>query len=741
MKKHPLDAIVSKKNSGDSSDLAYVTWEHDNEKSHISAVKQYGTFYEEEEGLVHKTHQAEATRYRDFSDLAPGMSARPGMTRSAYDVYREDEANPTKYPAIIQRCNSIYHGVGLIRNIIDLMGDFASQGIRVVHPNKRIEKFGNNWFKKVQGQQVSERFCNLLYRTGNVVIRERTATITVPMSEKLYKTHAKPDIKSKDLVDISSTGKREIPWRFTFLDASTVSLIGGPVAAYAGKSLYAIQLPQQVRRGILNPAGAKEREIITQLPREMIEAAKSNKPYPLDADKTHVYYYKKDDWAPWAMPMLFAIFKDIVNLEKLKLADNAALDGAISNIRIFKIGNLEYKLLPTRAMSNKLANILQAHVGGGTIDIVWGPDIELVESKSEVYKFLGEEKYSPTLNAIYAGVGIPPTLTGTYGAAGTTNNFISLKTLTKRLTYGRNQLTNFWEMELAKLQHAMGFRFPFKIEYDLMDLGNEDSVKALYRDLADRNIISDELVRRIFDVDPDMEDIRINRESKRRKAKKMPPKHGPFSEGDATESKKKMFIQQGMVTPSEVGVDLDEKDDKQELMIEKRHEMEMELEKEASKNRPAPMGQNKPKGQPGQGRPKNATDKTKRKTKTFTPRSRAALAVWATSAQSSISKELGPAILHQYGKKNMRQLTDAEVSAVEKIKFGVLFNMKPLGAVTQIPIAEALKRGAAPAEAENRFNECITELRDAGFSPNLDNQRDIRSQIYADLHIQEGVDE
>ena len=44
------------------------------------------------------------------------------------------------------------------------------------------------------------------------------------------------------------------------------------------------------------------------------------------------------------------------------------------------------------------------------MDLVWGPDIELLESKTNVHQFLGEAKYTPHLNSVYAGLGIPPTL-------------------------------------------------------------------------------------------------------------------------------------------------------------------------------------------------------------------------------------------------------------------------------------------------------------------------------------------
>ena len=50
--------------------------------------------------------------------------------------------------------------------------------------------------------------------------------------------------------------------------------------------------------------------------------------------------------------------------------------------------------------------------------------------------------------AIYACLGIPPTLTGTFGATGTTNNFISLKTLTERLNYIRGIVLEFLNEQL-----------------------------------------------------------------------------------------------------------------------------------------------------------------------------------------------------------------------------------------------------------------------------------------------------
>jgi hypothetical protein len=402
-------------------------------------------------------------------------------------------------------------------------------------------------------------------------------------------------------------------------------------------------------------------------------AADSKKPYILNPDKTLVFHYKKDDWQVWAFPMIYAIMDDITVLEKLKLADICALDGAVSNIRIFKLGNLEHKIAPTKAATAKLAQILGNNVGGGTMDLVWGPDIELIESNSNVHNFLGEGKYTPHLNAVYAGLGIPPTLTGTYGAAGTTNNFISLKTLTQRLQYGRDVLVNFWDREIELIQKAMGFKYPAKIEFDRMDLSNEDTEKALLIQLADRNVISDELLQMRFGMDPSMEKTRINRESRDRESARMVEKAGPYYDPNLEDNLKKIALQLGIAAPSQVGLQLEKKKSGEKNLLE------MKLENTPTK----PTTPSSPVGVSGQGRPKTSKDSKKRKTKTFAPRTGASYGVWAAEAEEKISDIINPHMLAFYNKNNLRKLSATESKDVEAVKTKLLFSLQPLSNISE----------------------------------------------------------
>jgi hypothetical protein len=701
---------------------AYVTW-GDDLSSKQEALKTAGASLDEFT-LVERATAAGGRRYSlDFSSLDGLTGSRPGLTKDDYYTFRPQEAPPNEIKMILQRAERIYQRVGLVKNVIDLMGDFASQGIRLVHRNKRIERFYRRWFKKINGKDRSERFLNNLYKSGNIVIDRRTAKISIKVADKLYKALGSADMQLNDLPEVT-VEKREIPWKYTFIDPICVEVSAGALSSFLNDKTYELILPATLRKTINNPKTDNEKRVIENLPAQIIEAAKNKKPYPLDHDKTLVFHYKKDDWQAWAYPMIYAIMDDITVVEKLKLADMAALDGAISNIRIFKLGSLEHKIAPTKAATSKLAQILGNNVGGGTMDLIWGPDIELMESNTNVHNFLGEGKYIPHLNAIYAGLGIPPTLTGTFGAAGTTNNFISLKTLTQRLQYGRDRLIEFWEEEIAIVQRAMGFKFPAKIEFDRMDLSNEDTEKALLVQLADRNLISDELLQTRFGFDPDMEKSRLNRESRERNGNRMVKKSGPWFDPQFENSLKKIALQVGIVTPSQIGLDLEKK------KAGEKTALEMKIPSFPSSG-PGLKESSLPK-EPGAGRPKLSTDTQKRKTKKFSPQTGAKLSLWASGAQDKISEIINPIILEFFHKKNLRSLSHLESQKLEDIKTNILLSISPFSSIGEDSITNQLASGQDNSANLNQYYIWLKALQsDLGRELSVDETKQAKASFYS----------
>ena len=613
---------------------------------------------------------ANSSYRRSYLDIEDGISVRTSYRKGDYYRFRAGEQPPTLEKEIIERCMNAYEKVGIIKNVIDLMGDFGSQGISLVHTDKNAQKFYRRWWEEVCGSERSERFLNTLFRCGNVVIKRRYAKLNKATQKKM--TRGDDDV----IITKENISRRRIPFVYDFLNPLNIDVVGGKTALFTGNKKYRMKLSSHIKKSY------EAKEIpINELSDEIQKAFKNGDSHiDLNSEDLMVYHYKKDDWQLWSHPMINSILDDITMLEKMKLADMSALDGAISNIRLWRLGDFEHKVLPTKAAIDKLRNILASNVGGGTMDMVWGPELDFKESNTQIYKFLGTEKYQPVLNSIYAGLGIPPTLTGLAGnGGGYTNNFISLKTLTERLEYGRNLLEKFWNTEIRKVQKAMGFAKPAKIRFDHMILSDEAAEKSLLVQLADRDVISTETIRERFGEINDIEESRIKSEGRNRKSNRVPPKAGPYHNSHISDDYKKIALNKDQIT-------IDQVTDLQPTPVEP-------VETAPNPQESKPNTSERPDG----GRPKNSFDTQPRKQKVVKPLtgpSSANVLIWATNAQKEISELLQPALLAHYGKSNVRKLTKQEAEELELSKFVVLSNIKPFTNITENIIFDILKTKA-----------------------------------------------
>jgi len=726
---------------------AFVTWGDESEMQ--QALSQVSDNLDHYDGV----QKSLGGFRRSFLDIEPQRSVRTGFTREDYNRFRSEEAVPQLQKEAIQMCMTAYDKVGIIRNVIDLMGDFACHGINIVHPNKRIEKFYRKWFEKIGGRDRSERFLNTLYRCGNVIVKRRTAKINKKIENDLKKSIGSPDMEIEKL----QVNKREIPWKHDFLNPLSIEVLGGNLASFVGDKQYALKVSKLVR-GMTKRAfqgGSKyNANLASQLPPDLQQAIKEGQDLiPLDPSKISVFHYKKDDWLLWANPMIYAILDDVIMLEKMKLADISALDGAISNIRLWSLGDLDNKILPTKNAINKLRNILAGNVGGGTMDLVWGPELKFTESSTQVYRFLGKEKYEPVLTNIYAGLGVPPTLTGmaSGGGGSFTNNFISLKTLVERLEYGRSVLVSFWQEEVERVRQAMGFRLPAKIHFDTMVLSDEATEKNLLIQLADRNIISSETIVERFGEIPEIEKIRIRREDRDRKKEVIPQQAGPYHNPQHRNDLEKIALTKDAISPQDLGLvpsdetgnhpfsDPDDRRSDQKIEEKKEEDQDKQDERDEKKfDKQEERKENNPTGRPEDGRPRLAKDKQKRKQKDVQPRTAADssfvnLTLWTSKAQKTIADIVHKPLLAFYDKKNLRSLTKKESDELEYIKLCILCNLQPYVDIDAEIINRILKdQSNIDLTTSNVVSELKKEFADKNDrNPTIEEVRHIHVSAYA----------
>jgi hypothetical protein len=666
----------------------------ENQPFHIVKIGENGAnldYFQDSETLSATAHTHLGRRFDNFEG---DISVKSDFNRRDYEYFR---TNTSDNSAIGQMITSqkAYEKVGMVRNIIDMMAEFTTQGVRVEHVHPKKQRFLQEWFEYVNGPFVSERLAHMLYRLGAAPIQTGYGTISLPNEKKMSMSQGQfGEVEYEPI----TTERRQIPLKYTFIPPWDIEIIGGDISLFIGKPLYAIKIPSALQRTIGNIGKIGDEKLRKALAETLNKLGgfidKGGKFIYLDPDKFDIYFYKKDDWQVWPIPMIGAIIDDLMVFEKMRLADMAALDGAISNIRHWTVGiidtsNPSNSIIPTKAGINKIRTILANSLGGGTMDLVTGPEIKFTESSTQVHQFLGSEKYETTLNAIYDGLGIPPPLRSS-SSTNATNNYISLKTLVERLQYGRNIVISFWTKQLEIVQKALGHKIPGRIVFDNMVLSDEAAEKKILIELLDRDIIDPEAVQRYCGFTPSLVKSRLNKHVKDRENGGV-PKAGPFHTAEKEFEHKKSLLQNGDVAPSELGIELKPRKTGEEPRIDK-------LGKQKAAQRKSSPTNKKKSG--SKGRPKNITEVKKRKKKpNFRPQTGKAsyhnLLLWANSAYNTISDKLSPVILSTLNKKNFRQLTVQESKEAEDFKFAVFSQLEPFTNITDAVIYAVLQTSKA----------------------------------------------
>lgn len=704
---------------------------------------------------------------RTFVNVGTNISVGPEYNRSDYDYYRKHESSNKTNVGLMGMSQLAYKKVSIVRNVIDMMSDFTTQGVRITHPNKQIENICKNWAKTVRFEHTCERICNTLYRLGNCPVKIRYGKVPVRVEKEWrrnfanegghHNTNTNINDRQNDIIMTNKkVDKRRIPLGYNMLNPMTLHVVGGELSAFVGKPVYALKVNYKFRTMIqrmkrLSLTNKHVEDMLKIIPDKMLQAVEAgHNVVPLDQEKLKVLHYKKDDWDVWATPFLGAIMDNLIMLEKMHLADISALDGAISNIRLWRLGSLETvpPILPKPAAIARLRNIL-ASIGTGTLDLVWGPELDFKESDSKVYNYLKSEKYNQVMSEIFAGLGVPPTLTGGGGGAkggsqGFTNNVVSMKTLIERLEYGRRILIEFWQEQFKILQKAMGWRFPPNISFDYKVLSDEATEKQMILDLWDREIFATETVQELCRRDPELETLRLNKERRKRENGTLPEKASPYHIAEKEHELRKIILQNGGVAPSELGIELEDKKEGELSMMDRQEEMNLKVETKRGEMRPTPSGPSsttnkKPKSPGGDGRPKNSSDKSPRKKRVDKPKSLGSFAdlfMWANDAQKQVADFLAPAILNHYGKKNLRSLTKNQVQYAENLKFNVFSALEPYSEINQEKVYNILAEKTKATEDLIQTCEALSILfvKRTGNQPTLEETRQMQSSAYALMH-------
>lgn len=595
------------------------------------------------------------------------LSIRSEYAKSDYDKVRKADKVPTCPYQAMALCMRAYDRVGIVNRVVNLMADFVSAGIRLNHRTPAKQRLFRKWWEKINGDDISQKLITNVLKCGNV-----------------YTHRGYSNVPMKKVSGWSAVGNTiRIPTHYDFINPLCVEIAGKDFASFIRQPILLLRISNYLSTlyaDLSKASGEGKDEIIQEvldsIPKEILEALKGGKQYViLSREDTLSYHYRRDDWRTLAYPMTYCVLENILLLEKMHLADYSALDGAISNIRLWTMGfidqsNPNNSLIPGPAAFAKLASILENNVVGGVIDVIWGPELSFKESDTKVHNFLGPSKYAQCMNEIYAGLGIPSSMSSGGGSENYNNNYIAMQTMVKTLNYLRNILTDFWNKELKLLADKLGTTPP-KITYQHINFSDETTWYKFLLDMWDREIITNEDVLEDAGIPHDIVEKRIRRERKMRDGGRIPPKAGPYHNSQQDHEYKKIILQQGIVTPSEIGVELKEKENSEDTLLEIQEDI---AEKQAEQQQKIVDKNFDPKKKGG--RPPGVKDKVKRKPRNTTTPSFSEQVSWGIDAQNQIHSILEP-LFRQKLKSEGKLESGDNIIPFEKLKLVVFSNLEP----------------------------------------------------------------
>jgi hypothetical protein len=347
--------------------------------------------------------------------------------------------------------------------------------------------------------------------------------------------------------------------------------------------------------------------------------------------------------------------------------------------------------------------------------------IDLTVEYPPIDKILGAEKYIGVNGDIVRGLGIPDSLVGgsDLGTRNAQSAFVQLKTLVERLEYVRSRAIKWMQGEMRLVADAMGFKNTAAIGFGNMSLRDEVAEKQLMVQLLDRNVISGERVAEVFGVEYVIELERLKAEKEFRMenpgvAERSDPYNRPFS------------------------------------VMEKQSDLDIKIEKvkQGSPQKTGEKGggdnmsgdQPKNEGTNPSGRPRNTKDtkvRDERTTKTLS-----VLNVIAAGFMDKIDELVDGTYLGLRDIKNMRSLTRAQRTELERTKRGLLSVLQPSDVVTKDLLASRIATSKNRDVAMNgAFCGFVSEFTTStGKEPTIKERRILTTSAWAHIQTNHSVE-
>ncbi len=418
----------------------------------------------------------EGTRYKGTnSEYSNGLGGYENLNQ--FPMPYEVSNGRLSINTAIRLIMRAYSGFAVFRNAIEVLVEFSNTKLHIKGGNAQSREFVAAFLEKIQIDRLKEAFFREYYRSGNVLM--------VRFDGKMRQD----DLDAAR--EVLGAKNPTIPISYVILNPVNIFVENGIIP---NRFTYTKLLSTFEIERLKFPKTVEEQEMFNDLPEVTQKQIKSwtgglnaQIYIPIDPNRLHFVFYKKQPYEPLAVPMGFAVLPDIewkLQLKRVDMAMTRSLEHAMLLVtngeKIDENGNGGIVPENLRSIQEifKKPTIGRVFVADYTTDAKWViPDFK---------ELLGPEKYTIVDKDIKEG--LQSILIGEDKFA---NAIVKARIFQERLKEGqRALLRDFLIPEIKRVCAQMNFKKIPTLEFEDVSLEDQTNIHKMYTRWAELGILT-----------------------------------------------------------------------------------------------------------------------------------------------------------------------------------------------------------------------------------------------------------
>lgn len=232
---------------------------------------------------------------------------------------------------MVSLCQKAYYNFSIVQSVINVMVEFCASDIYFTEGSKKSRNFFTEYLKAINMYRFSEGFYLENWRSSNIFI--------YPMEGKLRDS----DVRAlAEKFDVKVPVGVSIPVKYTILNPADINLVGS--SSFISNTYRKLLNPYELQN-LRNPKTPQDEAMFRSLDKETQKAIKESRDgskniyINLDSNKIYALFYKKADYEPFAVSMIWPVLDDLELKSELKKADRAICRTIHQSILLVTVGS------------------------------------------------------------------------------------------------------------------------------------------------------------------------------------------------------------------------------------------------------------------------------------------------------------------------------------------------------------------------------------------------------------------